>query len=288
MTVIRTSRELRSLLDAHRASGGTVGLIGTSGGLHEGHLSLIRFSRRAGHFTVLWLFNGKVPIATGITPGDARNYAADQIVGTMAGASVIFMPPNESLFPSGAPLVRVEVDRSVAEPWPESGSGVFVTMVATMMAKAVSIVGPCLLFCGEKDWQNAAVLRRMVSDLSLSAEIVICPSVREPDGLVLGSRNSKLTNGERRLAPQIKKALDAASALVEQGERTSSHVEEAVRRRLAGVGNLDYVKVVDPHTLEPLVHLEGDIRILVSVSFSQTSLVDSVGLNVSATETASP
>jgi len=272
--------ELRILLDDRRALGGTVGLIGTSGGLHDGHLSLIRAASGAGHFTVLWLFTGSVAMATGTLPTYDRDYTRDQRLAIGAGASVVFMPPNETLFPQGSPLVRIAVAESISEPWPECASAEFVTMLATIMAKAINVVGPCILYCGEKDWQNAMVLRRMVADLSLPAEIAVCPSIREPDGVVLGSRNQRLSPEERQAAPTIKHALDEARDLASQGEADPLRLEEAVRNRLIGVGEVEYVKVVDPETLASLSSIRTTARILVSVSFSQTSLIDSISVQV--------
>jgi pantoate--beta-alanine ligase len=274
---MRSAPELRTLLDRRRAEGATIGLIGTSGGLHEGHLSLVRRSVEAGDLTVLWLFSGSSHmVAVGATPSYVRDYDRDQRAALDAGAAAVFRPPNETLFAHGAPLVRVQVDPALAEPWPGSDSSAFVNMAATMLAKAINIVGPCRLYCGEKDWQNAAVLTRMVSDLSMSATVVVCPSVREPDGLVLGSRNVKLTSSERARAPRIKEALDAAVRVIEAGEDNPHIVESRLRADLARVGTVEYAVVVDAGTLQPLTPLVGDLRLLVSIGFSQVSLMDNV------------
>jgi pantoate--beta-alanine ligase len=275
--VMTSPTQLRALLDQRRAQGATVGLVGTSGGLHGGHLSLVRRSVEAGDLTVLWLFTGKSAVADAAsTPSYARDYDRDQQQALDAGAAVVFRPPNESLFPHGAPLVRVQVDPSLAEPWPGSDSVAFVNMVATTLAKSMNIIGPCRLYCGEKDWQNAAVLTRMVADLSMSATVVPCPSVREPDGLVMGSRNVKLTPAERAQAPRIKQALDAAVRAIEAGEADPRVVETLLRTELSAIGKVEYAAVVGAHTLAPVAPLAGDLRILVSVGFSGVSLMDNV------------
>src|SRR5579859_7857363 len=165
--VLTVASQLRPLLDRHRAAGGTVGLVGTSGGLHAGHLSLIRRSVEDGNLTVLWLFSGRVSIATGVIPSYERDNERDQKLAAEAGATVIFRPPNETLFRLGDPLVRIQVADSLARPWPGSDSAIFLGMVVTIMAKAINVVGPCRLYCGDKDWQNAAALRRMVVDLDI-------------------------------------------------------------------------------------------------------------------------
>lgn len=275
--VMTSPSELRALLDRRRANGATIGLVGTSGGLHGGHLSLVRRSVEAGDLTVLWLFTGKSAAAdSSFSPSYARDYDRDQQLALDAGAAVVFRPPNESLFPNGAPMVRVQVDPSLAEPWPGSDSIAFVNMVATTLGKAMNIIGPCRLYCGEKDWQNAAVLTRMVQDLSMSNTIVPCPSVREPDGLVMGSRNVKLTPAERALAPRIKQALDAAVRAIEAGEEDPDAIDNLIRTELSGVGKVEYAVVVGAHTLAPVSPLAGDLRILVSVGFSGVSLMDNV------------
>ncbi|HEX3567745.1 MAG TPA: pantoate--beta-alanine ligase [Acidimicrobiales bacterium] len=280
--VLTTAAELRPVLDRHRSSGGTVGLIGTSGGLHQGHLSLIRASVDSSNLTVLWLFTGRVPINTGAVPSYDRNYRRDQELAIEAGASIIFRPPNEELFALGKPLVRLQVADALRIPWPGSGDGVFVDMVANIMAKAVNVVGPCRLYCGEKDWQNVAVLRRMVTDLSMAVDIVACPSVREADGLVVGSRNTKLEPEERQLAVGIRPALEAAKKNILGGEDDPGRVVARLRAQLESIGRLEYAVVVEAATLTPANPIRGDLRVLVSIAFAHTNLMDNVGVSAPA------
>jgi pantoate--beta-alanine ligase len=225
-----------------------------------------------------------VPIATGVLPSYVRDYERDQSLAIDTGASIIFRPPNGTLFPLGAPLVRLSVAESLRTPWPGSGDGVFVEMVAHIMTKAISIVGPCRLYCGEKDWQNVAVLRRTVADLNLAGEIVACPSIREADGLVLGARNTKLTAGERRSASRIKVALDAAAAAILAGEDDPDRVTAVLCAQLSDIGQLEYAVVVDAKSLAPVDTVHGDIRILVSVAFSKTNLIDNISVTMPRTD----
>ncbi|HVA05500.1 MAG TPA: pantoate--beta-alanine ligase [Acidimicrobiales bacterium] len=280
--VLTTAAELRPLLDAHRASGGTVGLVGTSGGLHEGHLSLIRRSVDDGNLTVLWLFTGRVAIETGVLPSYQRDYDRDQEMAMAAGASIVFRPPNETLFKLGPPLVSIAVAEEMASPWPGMDSSTFIGMLVTILAKAINVVGPCRLYSGEKDWQNVAVLRRMVVDLDMPAEIVPCPTAREPDGLVLGSRNKKLTPAERVAAQGIKQALDSAAADIAAGNSSQDEVEASLRQQLAKIGQVEYGVVVEPYTLQRPPALQGALRILVSVAFSETSIFDNLGIAADA------
>ena len=277
--VLTEPADLRRLADAKRSDGRTVGLVGTSGGLHDGHVSLIRRSVAAGDFTILWLFTGRVQMETGVLPSYERDHDRDERVAAEAGSSVIFRPPNELLFPSGAPLVRVSVAETLATPWRGLDDDTFVTMVATIMTKALNVVGPCRLYCGEKDWQNVATLRQTVVDLSIPSEIVPCPSVRDEDGVVLGSRNTKLTPEERAVAPAIKQALDGAASAIEAGERDACGIEALLRRCLDGVGDVEYAVVVDARTLQRVQPLRGALRVLVSVRFGATNLMDNVGVS---------
>jgi pantoate--beta-alanine ligase len=277
---LTSKEEFRALLDRQRAEGRIIGLVGTSGGLHAGHLSLVERSAADGNFTVLWLFASSSAgpyIEAGPLPQYDRDYERDERVAMEAGVDVLFRPGREVLFPQGSPLVRLHVAESLAEPWPGSDSAVFVNMVAMMVGKELNVVGPCRLYCGEKDWQNAAVLRRMVADLSVPAEIVPCPSVREADGVVLGSRNVKLLPEERTRAADIKPALDEAVAAIEAGARDPEPVERALRERLSAVGTVEYAVVVDADSLQPVRPLRGNLRVLVSVAFSNVSLMDNVG-----------
>jgi pantoate--beta-alanine ligase len=272
--------EFRALLDNKRAEGRTIGVVGTSGGLHAGHLSLVERSVADGNFTVLWLFTSRSAtpyIEAGPMPAYDRDYDRDERVAMEAGIGVLFRPGGEALFPLGPPLVRLQVAESLAEPWPGSGSAVFVNMVAMMVCKELNVVGPCRLYCGEKDWQTAAVLRRMVADMSVPAEIVVCPTVREPDGVVLGSRNVKLLPEERARAAGIKPALAEAVAAIEAGAKDPGAVERALRERLSAVGTVEYAVVVDADSLQPVRPLRGSLRVLVSVAFSNVSLTDNVG-----------
>jgi len=277
---LTSTAEFRALLDRQRAEKRTIGVIGTSGGLHAGHLSLVERSIADGNFTVLWLFTAGGPgpsIEAGPMPQYERDYDRDERVAMEAGVDVVFRPPREELFPLGQPLVRIQIDESLAQPWPGSDSVAFSNMVATMVGKELNVVGPCRLYVGEKDWQNAAVLRRTVADLSIAAEVIPCPTVRQADGVVLGSRNVKLLPEERERAVDIKPALDEAVAAIEAGAQDPEPIERALRERLSAVGTVEYAVVVDAGSLQPVRPLRGQLRVLVSIAFANVSLMDNVG-----------
>ena len=154
--------------------------------------------------------------------------------------------------------------------------------VATVVAKLFSIVGPCRAYFGAKDWQQVAVVTRMVGDLSMPVEVVPCPIVREPDGLAMSSRNVYLTDDERRQAPFLRRALDRGRALIVGGETDAATIETAMREVLAdaSLGAVDYAAAVQADTLVADGPLHDDVRLLVAVRFSKARLIDNDGYHV--------
>jgi pantoate--beta-alanine ligase len=152
--------------------------------------------------------------------------------------------------------------------------------VATVVAKLFNIAGPCRAYFGEKDWQQLAVVRRMAADLSFPVDVVGCPTVREPDGLAMSSRNIYLTPDERAVAPVIRAALLAGVDAIEAGERDPEQVRALMRRTIEAepLAGLDYVEVVDAATLQPADPLEGELRLLVAVRFGRARLIDNCGV----------
>ncbi len=154
--------------------------------------------------------------------------------------------------------------------------------VATVVAKLFSIVGPCSAFFGEKDFQQLAVIRRMVSDLSMPVDIVGCETIREPDGLAMSSRNAYLTESQRAAAPVVHRALRAGAAAVLAGECDPAEIRELMSRIVAteAEATLDYADVVAAHDLTIPDTLAGDLRLLAAVRFGTTRLIDNVGVTV--------
>jgi pantoate--beta-alanine ligase len=206
MRVLDRGDQLRKETDAARAAGRTVGLVPTMGALHAGHASLIRRSASECDLTAVTVFVN--PLQFG--PGEdlatyPRTLDADVEAAAAAGAGMLFAPSVEEMYPDGAPAVTVHVAgedvlEGAARPGHFDG-------VATVVAKLFNLAGPCRAYFGEKDWQQLRVVRRMVADLSFPVEVVACPTVREPDGLALSSRNAGLSPEERRAAGVLYRAL---------------------------------------------------------------------------------
>jgi len=154
--------------------------------------------------------------------------------------------------------------------------------VATVVAKLFSIVGPCSAYFGAKDWQQVAVVRRMATDLSMPVDVLACPTVREPDGLALSSRNLYLSAEERIQAPVLRRALDIGVALVSNGETDPGVLEAAMAAEVAtaSLAHLDYAAAVPADTLVAHGPLEGEVRLLVAVRFGRARLIDNDGIAV--------
>jgi pantoate--beta-alanine ligase len=264
---IRTKRELRSALQAARRAGRTIGLVPTMGFLHEGHLSLIRAARAECDLVVMSLFVNP----TQFGPDDdldryPRDEERDLRLAGEAGADLVFAPPVDEVYAAGA-STAVEVGGSLAgvldgDPGrrgPEHFRG-----VTTVVAKLFNIVGPDVAYFGQKDAQQAVVIRRMVRDLDFPVRIEVMPTVREPDGLAMSSRNAYLEPAERERATALSRALAAA----ERSARAGSLAEglAAARAELAAAGiEPEYIEARDAETLEPVDRL-GDRPVLVAVA----------------------
>jgi pantoate--beta-alanine ligase len=154
------------------------------------------------------------------------------------------------------------------------------TGVATVVTKLFNIVGPCRSYFGDKDWQQVAVIRRMVDDLSFPVEVVACPTVREPDGLAMASRNAYLSPEERAVAPTLHRALVAGADAITAGERSRAAVERLMAEVVAAVPamKLDYAVAVDAATLAPVDPLVGEVRLLIAAKLGRPRLIDNLGV----------
>ena len=279
---ITSVKELRAIADSVRAAGGTVGFMGTSGNLHEGHLSLIRRMRSECDLTIMPLFLVPVPGLLEFEPGGAyaRDFDKDRELAFAAGLDIAFEPTRDEMYPRLPLQVRITPDAALCYPWEGAENPAFMSMAATAQAKYWNIIGPCRVYCGEKDWIPLTVLRRAVEDLSLAVTLVPCPSERLPDGLCLSSRNARLSPTDRANAPQIYAALREAAALIDGGERSAGTIRAMLRARLSDLGAIDYAEVVDAASLERVDPLAGSLRILVSVDFAGVHLFDNIGVEV--------
>jgi pantoate--beta-alanine ligase len=275
-TIEPTIDGLRFTLGTARRAYQRVGFVPTMGALHDGHLSLIRAARAGADLVVTSIFVN--PLQFGPSEDLSaypRPFDRDVEMAGAAGADVVFAPAVEEMYPTW-PLATTVSVAGVSEPMEGERRPGHFDGVATVVAKLLSIVGPCRAFFGEKDWQQLAVVRRMVADLSLHAEIVGCPTVREADGLAMSSRNVYLTPEERAAAPVLHRALTDAKARIEAGERSGDAIRSLLHTTINPVASLAYGEVVDAHTLQRVEPLSGQLRILVAARFGRANLIDNV------------
>lgn len=262
---------------------GTVGFVPTMGALHEGHLSLVRKCRRHADFVVVSIFVNP----TQFGPGEdleryPRRLQEDCRLLRKEHVDVAFCPPVNEMYPEGA-CTWVEVPKLSAGLCGKFRPGHF-RGVATVVARLFNLVRPHVAVFGLKDAQQLAVIRRMNRDLGFGIKIVAAPTVREPDGLALSSRNAYLNRAERMQAPVLYRSLVHARRLVSKGERDAGRIKAEIRRfiREHSHARIQYVECVDAESLEPLERLRGRVLIALAVYLGQTRLIDNIILSVDA------
>ena len=283
MQVISTKSEFREHLETVRALGRTVGLVPTMGALHEGHLSLLRAAANDCDVVALTIFVNPLQFGAG-EDLDAypRPLERDLELAEAAGADVVFTPTTDEMYPEPT-LTNVHVDRLTSSMEGASRPTHF-DGVTTVVTKLFNIAGPCRAYFGEKDFQQLAVVRRMVADLDQPVVIVGCPIVRENDGLAMSSRNVYLSSTEREAATVISRALRAGAAMVEAGESDPSVIEAHMASIIEAepLAALDYAAVVNPESLlTPDRLVSGTtVRLLMVAQLGTPRLLDNLGVDV--------
>jgi pantoate--beta-alanine ligase len=274
---VASSAELRAAADAARARGALVGFVPTMGALHAGHRSLLAAARRETAFVVASVFVN--PLQFGPAE-DLATYPRDREgdLATLAaeGTDLAFVPQDGEVWPA-PPQVRVQVG-ALGERLEGAWRPGHLDGVATVVAKLLHLVGPSRAYFGQKDAQQLAVVRRMVADLGFPNQVVACPTVREPDGLALSSRNAYLSAGERARAAALHRALQAGLAAWRAGERDPAAVEAAATRVLAAVPGVQvqYLALVEPAGFEPARRAEPGQVLAVAALLGRTRLIDNV------------
>jgi pantoate--beta-alanine ligase len=279
--VARTRNELREALVPARREGRTVGLVPTMGYLHEGHLSLLEAARRRCDVTVMSLFVN--PAQFGPSE-DLASYPRDETrdleFASGAGVDLVYAPSAEEVYPEGF-ATTVEVGGRLTDVLcgsPERrGPGHF-RGVTTVVAKLFNSVQPDVAFFGQKDAQQAVVIRRMVADLAFPVEIVVCPTVREPDGLALSSRNAYLSEAERPRALALSRGLRAAERAAREGQRSTDAIVAAAAEELREAGvDPEYLEARDAEDLSPVAELNGrPVLVAVAAQVGKARLIDNV------------
>jgi pantoate--beta-alanine ligase len=276
MEIVRTVHELRSWSRGIRCTPGrTVGLVPTMGALHEGHASLVRAARKGCSHIIVSLFVNPTQFA----PGEdfaryPRSFEADCALAEREGADVLFAPAVEEVYPEGA-ATFVEVDGIGSRLDGQSRPGHF-RGVATVVAKLLIAAEPDFAFFGQKDAAQVSVLRRMTTDLRLATEIVVCPIMRDADGLALSSRNAYLSAAERKQALVLNRSLRRVEELVAHGERRVDALIAAVLEMFAAepAVHIDYIEIVDWATLEPVETAAPGSLFALAARVGNTRLID--------------
>ena len=279
MQIFDTVSGLRTFLAAHRAAGRQIGLVPTMGYLHAGHLSLVHAARHACDVVVLSIFVN--PKQFGPQEDFAtypRDMEGDLRQAREAGVDVVFTPSVEEMYPPVF-LTAVVVHELTSPLCGASRPGHF-NGVTTVVAKLLNIVGPDRAYFGQKDYQQVTVLRQMVTDLCMPLEVITCPTVREPDGLAMSSRNAYLNPAERQAALVLSRALRLAEARLAQGERQGARLTATLRNCIAKepLARIDYVTVCDPQTLREVEQLSGTVLVALAVYIGKTRLIDNAVL----------
>ena len=283
MEIARSAEELDGILHRARGEGRTIGFVPTMGAFHEGHLSLMRAARTQSDCVVVSIYVNP----TQFGPGEdlaayPRRFEEDLALARGIPVDVVFAPSDTEMYPEGfCTYVTQEglTSKLCGRSRPTHFRG-----VTTIVAKLLNLVRPDIVFFGQKDAQQCAVVRRMCRDLGISVQIIVCPTVREEDGLAMSSRNKYLNEAERSDATSLYRALSACRNAFSKGERDAGRLVALMREILEqpASARVDYVEIVDPDTLEGLDEAAEGSLVACAVRIGETRLID----NVILTETS--
>ena len=281
MKIIREVKAMKDYVRAIREKGETICLVPTMGFLHEGHLDLMRMGAPMADHVVISIFVNP----TQFGPNEdldkyPRDMERDEQLAESVGVECIFFPEPREMYPHGyATYINVE---NITESLCGASRPTHFRGVATVVAKLFNIVEPDFAIFGEKDYQQLAVIRRMVDDLNMNVKVIAHPTVREEDGLAMSSRNKYLSPDQRKNALVLHKTLLYASSLVGSGEKNPAKIREEVMDMIANTPEcvIDYVEIVDPVTLKPVESIDADVVMALAVKVGSTRLIDNMTLEV--------
>ncbi len=280
MKTVYTVQDMESLVKALKIDGKTIGFVPTMGYLHEGHLSLMREARSRTDVVVISIFVN--PIQFGPTEDFdkyPRDFIRDELLARDAGVDIIFYPKTKDMYPEGF-ATYVDVERLTGRLCGAFRPGHF-RGVTTVVAKLFGIVKPDSAYFGQKDAQQAIVIRRMVEDLNMGLDIVICPIVREKDGLAMSSRNTYLSEPERRDAVVLYQSLQKAEEFIRGGQRDTRKIVNAMQELISQKksARIEYISIVDTKELNPLETLSGEALVALAVYIGKARLIDNIITN---------
>ncbi|MBI3952318.1 MAG: pantoate--beta-alanine ligase [Acidobacteria bacterium] len=277
MEIVSEIGKMKAITQEAAARGQRIGSVPTMGALHEGHLSLVRRARERSDLVVASVFVNPAQFG----PNEdytryPRNLEADAAQLAREGVDCLFAPSLEEIYPPGyATYVEVEglSDRLCGKSRPGHFRG-----VTTVVLKLFEIVSPDYAFFGQKDAQQVVIIKKMVEDLNLDVEIIVCPIVREADGLAMSSRNNYLNAEERAAATILYKALQRARQMIDAGARNAEEIVQAMRAMIENEprARIDYVEIANAKTLKPLTTLTGECLIALAVFVGPARLIDNL------------
>lgn len=277
MRVIRSVKSIQQFIKRAKLAGKTVGFVPTLGALHDGHRSLLRRCRRENDIAALSIFVNPGQFGPG---EDFKKYPrrerADKKLAKKEKVDIIFIPTEKEMYPEGY-LTYIEVERMTQGLCGISRPGHF-KGVTTVVGKLLNIIMPDVLYLGQKDAQQVAVVTRMARDLNFPVLVKTCPTVREADGLAMSSRNQSLSAGQRKEAAVLYRSLKEARQGVAAGNRLATVIVGKIRSRIAreSSGRIDYIECVDADTFTPLKRIQGKAIVALAVWFGKTRLIDNI------------
>lgn len=286
MELIRTVADLRARLDPERAAGKQIGMVGTSGGMHQGHQSLLRRAAAENDITAMYWGGAPADLTSwhsGSTFAYERDSGHDWPLAEEAGCEILFAPPGEVLFPRPPATIVTLPSFSTAVAQCDGGSPqledpAHLDLIALAMCKLWNMFGPCRNYFGEKDWQQLVMFQCLALDLEFPVEVLGSPTVREDDGVAVSSRNAQLTPEQRAVAPVLYRALRAARDAALAGATSAKEIEGVFTDTIGDAAAIEYFAVVDGPTMTPLDELSGEVRLLASIGLGDTRLLDNIGV----------
>lgn len=281
MSLIKNPEEMSSLSKRLRTEGHSIAFVPTMGYLHQGHISLFKLARKKADVLVASIFvNPKQFGPKEDYHTYPRGFKRDKAMAEDAGVDIIFYPDVDVMYPPGySTYVEVTELQDVLCGAFRRG---FFRGVATVCLKLFNIVRPHLVVFGQKDAQQAVIIRRMIKDLNLDLELIVAPTVREPDGLAVSSRNEYLTREERKQAVVLYEALEHGRKLIESGERNPEKVKTEIAKLIKSkpLARLEYVEIVGANSLKGIDLLQGEILIALACWFGKARLIDNISLKI--------
>jgi pantoate--beta-alanine ligase len=282
MLITRTIAETRAALAHARAQGNRIGFVPTMGYLHEGHLRLIDIARQHSDFVVVSIFVN--PTQFGPHEDFAsypRDFERDRTLCEARGTDLIFAPEVSEIYPERS-LITFQIEKLADRLCGARRPGHF-NGVVLVVSKLFNIVQPDIAVFGQKDAQQLIIIKRLVQDLNFPVRIIAAPTVREPDGLAMSSRNVYLSPTQRAQSTVLYKSLQRAKALIESGERDPQQIIAEMRKLIATVSEakIDYIEIVRVSDLQPIEKLDGLVLIALAVYFGKARLIDNIILDVS-------